>query len=126
MLDQLDESKRKLVAIIDPHIKAVKGYFAYDTLESKNLAIKNAEDKPYHGHCWPGESIWVDTFAPAARKLWTKWFGKDQKWAPESDNLHIWNDMNEPSVLMDPKLLLKRIPDTTADGNIDRFITCMV
>lgn len=108
MLDVLDESKRKLVAIIDPHIKAVKGYFAYDSLVSNNLAIKNAEEKPYHGHCWPGESVWVDSFAPAARKLWNKWFGKNQEWAVDADNLHIWNDMNEPSVFNGPETTIEK------------------
>lgn len=108
MLGELDESKRKLVAIIDPHIKAVKDYEPYETLKSSNLAIKNSEDKPYHGHCWPGESIWVDTFAPGARELWNKWFGKDQEWALNSDNLHIWNDMNEPSVFNGPETTIEK------------------
>lgn len=109
MLKELDESKRKLVAIIDPHIKATKGYKPFEVLESKNLAIKTCEGKAYHGHCWPGESVWIDTLHPDARKLWTGWFGKDQSWAGDADNLHIWNDMNEPSVFSGP--------ETTIDKN---------
>ncbi|VVT55417.1 uncharacterized protein SAPINGB_P004586 [Magnusiomyces paraingens] len=113
MIKELDETKRKLVAIIDPHIKAVKGYKQFETLESKNLAICNTEDKPYHGHCWPGESVWIDTLSPEARKLWVSWFGKDQSWAGNNDNLHIWNDMNEPSVFSGP--------ETTMDKNTVHF-----
>lgn len=109
MMKQLDASKRKLVTIIDPHIKAVKGYKVYDVLESKNLAIQNKEGKPYHGHCWPGESIWIDTLNPEAREFWSVWYNRDQLWAGKATNLHIWNDMNEPSVFSGP--------ETTIDKN---------
>lgn len=109
MLKKLDKTKRKLVAIIDPHIKATKGYKPFETLDSKNLAIRTPDNKPYHGHCWPGESIWIDSLNPEARKFWEIWFGKDQLWTGKADNLHIWNDMNEPSVFNGP--------ETTIDKN---------
>lgn len=103
MLGELDETKRKLVAIIDPHIKVTKDYDFVTSLESKDLAMKSNEGKPYHGHCWPGESLWIDTFAPKARELWNSMFKLGSALGGAATNLHIWNDMNEPSVFSGPE-----------------------
>lgn len=103
MMNELDETKRKLVAIIDPHIKAVKDYSVVSDIEKNKLAVENAEGKDFHGHCWPGESIWIDTLGPKARELWNKLFAAGSTFAGAVTNLHIWNDMNEPSVFSGPE-----------------------
>lgn len=103
MLDELDESKRKLVAIIDPHIKVTNDYDVVNHLEKNDLAIEGADGKPFYGHCWPGESLWVDTFAPKAREYWNKLFALGTALGGAAKNLHIWNDMNEPSVFSGPE-----------------------
>lgn len=103
MMDELDETKRKLVAIIDPHIKVTKNYDVVDYLEKHDLAIEGADGKPYHGHCWPGESLWIDTLAPKARQFWNTLFASGSALAGAATNLHIWNDMNEPSVFSGPE-----------------------
>lgn len=100
MMEDLDEhGKRKLVAIIDPHTKAEKSYKPYKYMADHGLVVQNADNKDYHGHCWPGESVWVDMLNPKAREYWTELLRKDEN-APftDAENLHIWNDMNEPSV----------------------------
>ncbi|KAG7664986.1 ROT2 [[Candida] subhashii] len=102
MLSKLDTTGRNLVVIIDPHLKV--DYEVSRDLISQNLAILDSTNNPYHGHCWPGESIWIDTFNPEAQSYWKSRFGWDQPFlGPHQENIHIWNDMNEPSVFDGPE-----------------------
>lgn len=97
MLKQLDSHERKLVTIIDPHIKNTDSYPVVDELKSKNLAVRNKDDNLYEGWCWPGSSHWIDCFNPAAIEWWKSLFKYD-KFTGTASNTFIWNDMNEPSV----------------------------
>lgn len=103
MLAELDETKRKLVTIIDPHIKAVSGYPVYEQLVAKKYAVQNTEGGPFEGHCWPGNSVWVDSLNPAASEYWASLYALGNKLGGNAKNLHIWNDMNEPSVFSGPE-----------------------
>ena len=102
MQKQLDEHERKLVAIIDPHIKNEGGYHIVDELKSKDLAIKNKDGNIYEGWCWPGSSHWIDCFNPKGREWWKSLFRYD-KFKGSAKNMFIWNDMNEPSVFNGPE-----------------------
>lgn len=62
MLKELNRTGRNLAVIIDPHIKT--GYEVSDAIISKSLTMKNNENQVYYGHCWPGESVWIDTLDP--------------------------------------------------------------
>lgn len=96
MLFELDETKRKLVPLIDPHIKVASDYDIYNDV--KKVAVQNAEaSKPFEGHCWPGNSIWIDTMNPECYKYWNK-FHAMGAFGGNAPNLGIWNDMSEPSV----------------------------
>ncbi len=64
MQSQLDVTHRKVVALIDPHIKNVANYPIVDELKKKGLAIKNKDGVSYEGWCWPGSSYWIDCFDP--------------------------------------------------------------
>lgn len=112
MLSHLDKSDRKLVAIIDPHIKNENNYPVVDELKSKDFAVHNKEGSIYEGWCWPGSSHWVDAFNPAAIKWWKTLFTKD---AWKTSNLFIWNDMNEPSVFNGPETTMPK--DNLHHGN---------
>ncbi|KAH8803199.1 putative glucosidase 2 subunit alpha [Xylogone sp. PMI_703] len=114
MLEQLDSSGRKLVAIIDPHIKNEGGYPIVDELKSKDLAVHNKDNNIYEGWCWPGSSHWVDCFNPAAIKWWIGLFKYD-KFKGTLPNLFIWNDMNEPSVFNGPETTMPK--DNLHHGN---------
>lgn len=103
MMNKLDKSKRKLVPIIDPHIKNVDNYEVSSRLKDKSLATKNNKGEVFYGHCWPGESIWLDSFNPAAQNYWDELFSKNGILGGDADNMHIWNDMNEPSVFDGPE-----------------------
>lgn len=101
MLNKLDETGRTLVAIIDPHIKT--GYEVSEALISKDLTLLTKDGDNFKGHCWPGESVWIDTFNPKSYDYWTYLFRNGTEFAGDATNFHIWNDMNEPSVFSGPE-----------------------
>lgn len=103
MMRKLDETKRKLVNINDPHIKVKDDYNVYKDLVKQQLSIKDSSGNPYKGHCWPGESVWIDSLSPKAREFWTKLFVSGSALAGDATNFFIWNDMNEPSVFSGPE-----------------------
>jgi alpha 1,3-glucosidase len=107
MLKQLDQSERKLVAIIDPHIKKKDGYHVVDEMVKKDLAVHNKEGAPYEGWCWPGSSHWIDCFNPAAISWWKTLF-QYSAFKGSAENLFIWNDMNEPSVFNGPETTMPK------------------
>ncbi|KAF2743555.1 glycoside hydrolase family 31 protein [Sporormia fimetaria CBS 119925] len=107
MQQQLDQTDRKLVAIIDPHIKNTDNYHVIDELKKKDLAVKNKEGGQYDGWCWPGSSMWVDCFNPAAITWWKELFKYDS-FKGTAPNTFIWNDMNEPSVFNGPETTMPK------------------
>lgn len=107
MQKQLDEHERKLVAIIDPHIKNEGNYPIVDEMKSKDLATHNKDGNIYEGWCWPGSSYWVDCFSPAAREWWASLF-QYKKFVGSAHNLWLWNDMNEPSVFNGPETTMPK------------------
>jgi len=104
----------QLVAIIDPHIKKTDGYPISSELNSGDLAAKDKSGKIYEGWCWPGSSNWVDCFNPATVTWWKEQF-KFNKFLGTQRNVHIWNDMNEPSVFNGPETTMPK--DNTFYGN---------
>lgn len=107
MQKQLDEHDRKLVVIIDPHIKKEDGYTVVQELQDKGLAVANKDASIYEGWCWPGAAYWVDCFHPKARD-WIKTLYSYAKFASTAPNLFIWNDMNEPSVFNGPETTMPK------------------
>ncbi|KAF7720199.1 Mannosyl-oligosaccharide alpha-1,3-glucosidase [Penicillium ucsense] len=107
MQEKLDASQRKLVVLIDPHIKNKNDYFVSQELTSKGLAVLNKDGEVYDGWCWPGSSNWVDCFNPAAVPWWNS-LHKFDKFKGSMPNLFIWNDMNEPSVFNGPETTMPK------------------
>lgn len=107
MQKQLDDHGRKLVAIIDPHIKIENGYSVVEELKSQSLGVKNKENNLFDGWCWPGSSHWVDCFNPATIKWWTGLFSYSS-FKGTASNMFIWNDMNEPSVFNGPETTMPK------------------
>ena len=54
MVENLVSKGRKLVTIVDPHIKKDSGYWVHNDLTSKGLYTKNSDGGDYEGWCWPG------------------------------------------------------------------------
>lgn len=98
---------RHLVTIVDPHIKTDPGYGVYAELLEKRLAVLGADRAPFKGHCWPGESAWPDFACPRVRAWWAGRFAYAQ-YPGSTANLHVWNDMNEPSVFSGPETTMPK------------------
>ena len=49
---------RKLVTIIDPHIKRDEGYYIYKEAMEKGYLTKDRDGKDYDGYC-PNKSKWI-------------------------------------------------------------------
>ncbi|OAQ65065.1 alpha glucosidase II [Pochonia chlamydosporia 170] len=107
MGQQLDAHGRKLVVIIDPHIKKVDNYPVSSNMLSKDLAVHNKDDETYEGWCWPGSSNWVDCFNPKANEWWKTLFKYDS-FKGTLENTFLWNDMNEPSVFNGPETTMPK------------------
>ncbi len=54
-----------------------------------------------------GTSSWADYVNPKVRKWWSDQYQSD-KYKGSTDVLHIWNDMNEPSVFNGPEITMPR------------------
>lgn len=98
MLGRLASLGRQLAVLIDPHLK--KGYGVSNFIIEKGAAVKDHEGKTFIGHCWPGKSVWIDTLGTLGQNIWGSFF---KKFVKGVSNLHIWNDMNEPSIFSGPE-----------------------
>lgn len=49
----------------------------------------------------------MDFFNPKAREWWKKAFSFD-KFIGTRENVHLWNDMNEPSVFNGPEITMQK------------------
>lgn len=74
---------------------------------SRSYYVKNREGKDYEGWCWPGSSSYLDMLNPAIRSWWADQFST-AIYAGSTDNLYIWNDMNEPSVFNGPEITMHK------------------
>lgn len=102
MQQHLDATGRKLVILIDPHIKKESDYSVSDEIRNKGLAVKDKSGSTYDAHCWPGLSNWVDSLNPAVKSWWAK-LHKYDNFPGFMSNCFLWNDMNEPSVFNGPE-----------------------
>jgi alpha 1,3-glucosidase len=76
-----------------------EGYSVYTVFRDADLFVKKADGVAnYEGHCWPGNSAWPDFLNPRAREVWASRYALDTFPGATERGLHIWNDMNEPSV----------------------------
>ena len=112
---EMEQSKRRLVTIIDPHIKVEKGYFVYDDgLElqdseweegdAKNIYVRNVEGKTLYAEAWPGNSTFMDFLNTNAQEFWMNQF---PKFEGTNHLFYAWNDVNDPCVFNGP---LKTMP----------------
>lgn len=98
MMKKLEAKNRQLVVLNDPHIRVEPGYEPYDEIVNGPAILDNRGKKAFVGHCWPGQSIWIDGLNPEAVDKWTKLCAKGTPIGLDANNLHLWSDMSEPSV----------------------------
>ncbi|KAI5704843.1 hypothetical protein M8J75_009352 [Diaphorina citri] len=107
MVSNLTSLGRKLVVIIDPHIKRDNGYFLHDDATEKGYYVKNKDGNDFEGWCWPGSSSYLDFMNPAVRDYLADRYALE-KFPGSSLDVHIWNDMNEPSVFNGPEVTMPK------------------
>ncbi|WWC89838.1 uncharacterized protein L201_004766 [Kwoniella dendrophila CBS 6074] len=107
MIDAVASKGRKMVAIIDPHVKKTDSFRIYSDAKDLDVLIKKSDGNNFEGWCWTGSSVWVDFFNENAWSWWTKMFNFDI-WKEATNALFIWNDMNEPSVFDGPEISMPR------------------
>ena len=98
---------RRMVTIVDPHIKRDSGYSIHKEAEQQGLYIKNKDGGDFDGWCWPGSSSYLDFTTPRVRAWWGQQFGLD-KYIGSTMDLFTWNDMNEPSVFNGPEVSMPK------------------
>lgn len=107
MMHNISTKGRKLVTILDPHIKREGGYFLHEEATSMDLYVHDKTGKIYEGWCWPGSSSYLDYFNPKVREYWASLFNLEGRFAQTLDT-YIWNDMNEPSVFNGPEVTMPK------------------
>lgn len=106
MMRALDARGRKLVIIIDPHLKKTDQYFLYKEAKSQDLLVKTADGRTnYEGECWSGQASWIDFFQPRTWQWWIDQFRlTKQRLEGNARNLFVWNDMSEPAIFSGPEV----------------------
>ncbi|EJD08186.1 alpha-glucosidase [Fomitiporia mediterranea MF3/22] len=115
MIKDVEAVERKMVIIIDPHLKRTNTYPVYEEAKDMDIMIKKPDGTTeYEGWCWSGSSAWVDFFHPKSWSWWKKLFktepSKDSTftWVDSTENVGIWNDMNEPSIFNGPEITMQK------------------
>ncbi|KAJ1502288.1 hypothetical protein HMI55_002965 [Coelomomyces lativittatus] len=106
MIHDLALKHRRLVTIIDPHIKVDPNYFVSAEAAQHDVFVKSKDHQVFHGHCWPGDSNWIDFTQSKAVDVWIQFFSKEKN--PQGIETFTWNDMNEPSVFSGPEITLPK------------------
>lgn len=96
--DFLHRNGFKAVWMIDPGVKVDEAYSVYQDGHAKDVFVKTAAGKEYHGDVWPGLCAFPDFTSPEARAWWGGNF--PAYLATGIDG--VWNDMNEPAVFRGP------------------------
>eukprot|EP00035_Acanthoeca_spectabilis_P021200 m.436923 g.436923 ORF g.436923 m.436923 type:complete len:902 (-) comp18037_c0_seq1:24-2729(-) len=107
MQEYVARTGRKMVNIVDPHIKRVDGYHIHTEATSLGYYIDNKDGNDYDGWCWPGSSSWLDFMEKKVRDWWADQFALD-KYGGTTEHMYFWNDMNEPSVFNGPEVTMHK------------------
>jgi len=106
---------RRMVNIVDPHIKRVGGYRIHEDATAAGIYVKNKDGNDYDGWCWPGSSSWLDFMNPDIQTWWADQFAFD-KYDGTTEHMYFWNDMNEPSVFNGPEVTMHKDAKHFADA----------
>jgi alpha 1,3-glucosidase len=107
MINNISAHGRKMVTIVDPHMKRDDNYAFHKKATEKGYYIKNKDGGDYDGWCWPGSSSYLDFTNPEVRSWWGDQFGYDN-YIGSTPDLYTWNDMNEPSVFNGPEVSMQK------------------
>ena len=88
MVHNLTSHGRKLVTIVDPHMKRDSSYFFHQHCESNDFYVKDKDGKIYEGWCWPGAASYPDFLNPTVRDYWASRYALD-KYEGKRDSLSL-------------------------------------
>jgi alpha 1,3-glucosidase len=73
MQQALWEKGRRMVTIVDPHIKRDDKYYIHKEATKKGLYIKTEDgSQDFDGWCWPGSSSYLDFTSETVRAWWAE------------------------------------------------------
>ena len=78
MIDDVASRGRKMVTIVDPHVKKDTNYPIYKEAEAKKYYVQKPDGSDFDGWCWPGSSTYLDVTSPKVREWWAGKFALDQ------------------------------------------------
>jgi len=117
MIGKLKDMGFSLVVIINPGVKAEKGYKVFDEGIENNYFVKMPGGKLFIGEVWPKPAVFPDFLRAEVRE----WWGNFHRELLEAGVDGIWNDMNEPSNFSLPSGTL---PDVAVhDNDYDKELT---
>jgi alpha-glucosidase len=96
--DYLHKAGFHSVWMIDPGVKAERGYSVYDSGSRQGIWVQTGDGKEFAGKVWPGVCAFPDFTMPSARQWWADLY-KDFVGKGVDG---VWNDMNEPAVFDGP------------------------
>ena len=108
MQETLWAQGRRMVTIVDPHIKRDNDWSIHKEATAKGFYTKDKNgDKDFDGWCWPGSSSYLDFTQANVREWWADLFSYS-KYKGSTPSLFTWNDMNEPSVFNGPEVSMSK------------------
>ncbi len=107
LIENVSAYGRKMVTIVDPHLKREGGYHIYDGARAAGHLVQDKDGNEFDGWCWPGSSVYLDFTNENARSWWADQFALD-KYEGSTLDLFTWNDMNEPSVFNGPEVSMRK------------------
>jgi alpha-glucosidase len=93
LASDLLEKGIRLVTIIDPGVKAERGYHVYSSGLEREVFCRRGDERLLHAPVWPGWCAFPDFSASETRSWWSEQYPRllDQGIAG------VWHDMNEPA-----------------------------
>ncbi len=74
MQDHIASKGRKMVTIVDPHLKRDSGYKVHNSATSSGYYVKKVGGGDYEGWCWPGSVSYLDFTQKIVREFWAEQF----------------------------------------------------
>ncbi|XP_051942534.1 neutral alpha-glucosidase C isoform X1 [Hippocampus zosterae] len=104
---QLEQKNRKLVVIINPPIMIDPEWSLYREGLDGELFVMDRQGQTFTGTSWAGDSHYPDFSNPRTRAWYGKCFSLD-RYKGSTPLLHVWADMNEPTVFSGPELTMPK------------------
>ncbi len=89
--EELEAQGTRMVAIVDPGVKADPAYDVYS--QGEGHFVRSRDGGVLHGVVWPGRAAFCDFTDENARSWWSGLYGR----LLEHGVAGVWHDMNEPA-----------------------------